>query len=61
MRCTLVEPIMRGFVWVKFEEEKERHKLWLKSYEQCGNEADTTFERDGMRFHRCTRHAGGSK
>jgi len=61
VRCTLVEPVVRGFVWVKFEDEKERHKLWLKSYEQCGSEAAITFERDGMRFCRCTKHGSEAR
>jgi len=55
-RCTLVEPIIRGFVLVKFNDEPEVHKLPLKAYEQCLNEATKTTIDGGVTRHRCAKH-----
>lgn len=60
-RCTTVEPVIRGFVWVHFVGDPEPTKRWLVAYEQCDS-TDTTVESDErFTYHHCAKHMRAMK
>lgn len=55
-RCTLVEPVIRGFVTVKYDDEPQPVRLPLKAWERCARIDTAPVVSGAFTFHRCEKH-----
>lgn len=56
MRCTRVEPWVYGFVWVKFDTEREPVRCPLICYQTCTEDAVVDEDMYGFTVHHCAKH-----
>ena len=56
IQCTLVEPVIRGFVTVKYDDEPHATRLPLKAWERCSRRDTALVQSGQFTFHRCEKH-----